>query len=200
MITDIFRAGDLLDTIKTNWRAHIATNPDIQQALHFATEAHKGQVRKYTGLPYIAHPVEVAQITSYPAPNDPAMIMAALLHDTVEDTPVTITAVRRTFGDDVAALVNDLTDIEWEEPRPNRKARKQADRARLAKISPRAQTIKYADFLSNGADITEHDPHFAKVYLREMQATLKVMRAGHPGMLALADAMVAKNLDKIAPN
>ena len=82
----------------------------VEKALQFATAAHEGQVRKYTGEPYINHPVEVMRIVKTVS-DDPAMHAAALLHDVVEDTDVTIEDIVREFGDDVAQLVDDLTDV-----------------------------------------------------------------------------------------
>ena len=102
----------------------------VEKALQFATAAHEGQVRKYTGEPYIIHPVEVMEIVKTVS-NDTAMHAAALLHDVVEDTDVTIEDIIREFGDDVAQLVDDLTDVSKPED-GNRKTRKALDRAHSA--------------------------------------------------------------------
>ena len=84
--------------------------------------------------------------------HDEAMLAAALLHDVVEDTPVTIEEIQEIFGADVASLVDDLTDVSKPED-GNRKFRKALDREHSAQSSARAQTVKLADLISNGVDI-----------------------------------------------
>ena len=81
----------------------------IKEALAFAKEAHAGQFRK-SGEPYIIHPILVATITARIS-SDETMVIAALLHDVVEDTERTIEEVRGRFGEDVAKLVEGLTKI-----------------------------------------------------------------------------------------
>ena len=81
----------------------------IMQALEFAAKAHEGQKRK-SGEPYIFHPIEVAKIlVAYDCDTD--SIIAALLHDTVEDTEVTLDQVKKLFGQEVASLVDGLTKL-----------------------------------------------------------------------------------------
>lgn len=81
----------------------------IGKALDFATAAHDGQFRK-SGEPYITHPIHVAKIlASYESDSD--AIIAALLHDTVEDTDVTIEDVKREFGENVMQLVDGVTKL-----------------------------------------------------------------------------------------
>ena len=82
----------------------------IGRARIFAGLAHGSQKRKYTGEPYIVHPVEVSEIVAWHN-GSKEMIAAALLHDTVEDTDVTIDDIRNEFGNAVALLVDDLTDV-----------------------------------------------------------------------------------------
>jgi len=150
----------------------------FQKALAFATLAHHDQKRKYTGQPYIVHPIEVAEIVRS-VEHDDEMLAAALLHDVVEDTDVTIEVVRSEFGDNVAELVDDLTDVS--KPRDgNRKFRKAMDRDHLSHASARAQTIKLADLISNTADISVNDPSFAKVYFAEKELLLTVLVKGDP--------------------
>jgi (p)ppGpp synthase/HD superfamily hydrolase len=78
-----------------------------RRALEFAIAAHASidQRRKYTGEPYIVHPIAVAALVRS-VPHTPEIIAAAYLHDVVEDTPVTIEEIRAEFGDEVAALVD----------------------------------------------------------------------------------------------
>ena len=195
MLKQIFRYPATRLEIASTYRGMVA-DEDVRKALQFAKEAHEGQTRKYTGDPYIVHPVMVAQILCIAKPDKP-QVMAALLHDTVEDTPVTEQDIMSVFGGDVAGLVMDLTEHEWEHPRPNRKTRKMYESNRLSHIAPRSQTIKYADFLANGYDIIEHDPHFAKVYFKEMKASLTGMKKGHAGLAAMAKVMVDTRLKEL---
>ena len=82
--------------------------PTQQSALRFAKDAHKGQVRRGTKRPYINHCMEVARIihkNGYPE----EYVVAALLHDTVEDTEATLEDIRDKFGNDVVEIVKYVT-------------------------------------------------------------------------------------------
>ena len=83
---------------------------EIRKAFDIAVEAHIGQRRK-TGEPYIYHPIAVAKIVAYEIGLDTTSIVAALLHDVVEDTNYTIEDIERLFGENVARIVNGLTKI-----------------------------------------------------------------------------------------
>lgn len=152
---------------------------DIEQkALQFATEAHGNinHLRKYTGEPYIVHPMAVADLVRS-VKHTPAMIAAAYLHDVVEDTPVTMDQIYDVFGQDVGDLVYFLTDIS----KPldgNREVRKAMDRAHIAAAPPEAKTIKLADLIDNTKTIELHDPDFWKVYRREKMLLLEVLGDG----------------------
>jgi len=148
----------------------------LDDVLKFATKAHGDQKRKYTGDPYIVHPIAVANIVKT-VPHTDEMIAAALLHDVVEDTPVTLQEIKDTFGSKVAELVDWLTDVSKPED-GNRKTRKAIDRDRLAKAPADAQTIKLADLINNTESIVANDPSFAKVYLLEKKDLLKVLTKG----------------------
>lgn len=84
----------------------VVLNERLQRAIHFATVAHEGQLDK-AGAPYILHPLRVAfSLVGY-APE--SGIIAALLHDVVEDTAVTLKDIETTFGGYVAEIVDALT-------------------------------------------------------------------------------------------
>ena len=87
----------------------IEITPKIQRAIDFAQMAHDGQFRK-SGEPYVIHPILVAAIAAA-VTNDETMVIAALLHDVVEDTPYTLKDIKTLFGDEVALLVEGLTKI-----------------------------------------------------------------------------------------
>ena len=149
----------------------------------FATHAHRNQVRKYTGKPYVEHVIAVAAIVAEYG-GDQNQIVAALLHDTVEDTDTTVEQITELFGPDVAKLVEELTNVYDKSAYPdlNRAERKRREAIRLSTVSDRAQTIKYADFLNNGEDILVQDPKFAEVYIREMAHKLELMTRGNPAL------------------
>jgi len=162
---------------------------DIEQlALDFATAAHTGQKRKYTGEDYIVHPMEVAEIVKTVA-YTPEMIAAALLHDVVEDTDASLEDILHRFGSAVADLVRDLTDVSQPED-GNRATRKALDRAHTAQASAAAKTIKLADLISNSRSIVEFDPKFAKVYLKEKALLLDVLTEGDEILLKKAAEFV----------
>ena len=90
--------------------SNIEKNDLLEKALQYSIEAHKEQFRK-SGEPYVIHPILVAAIVSS-ITNDHSMAIAALLHDVVEDTPVTAQEVGSLFGKDVEHLVEGLTKID----------------------------------------------------------------------------------------
>ena len=149
-----------------------------ERARQFAAEAHGSidQRRKYTGEPYIVHPIAVAEIVRS-VPHTEEMLAAALLHDVVEDTPVSIEEIETEFGPVVAELVGWLTDVS----RPsdgNRKKRKHLDLLHTAKSPPEAKTIKLADLIDNTLSISRYDRSFWPVYRREKEALLQVLKEG----------------------
>ena len=162
-----------------------------ERAKRFATAAHTSidQRRKYTGEPYIAHPAAVVELVRS-VPHSEAMLAAAWLHDTVEDTPVALEDIEREFGAEVAALVEQLTDVSRPED-GNRRIRKAIDRAHTAQASPEAKTIKLADLIDNSRTITALDPGFARVYLVEKAALLDVLQEGDAVLLAMARQQLA---------
>lgn len=145
----------------------------LKEALDFATEAHQNQKRKYSGDPYITHPIAVAKIVSKYGGSQ-AQVAAALLHDVVEDTPVKIEDIQSRFGDEVAHLVDRLTDVSKPED-GNRAKRKALDRQHIAESNRDAQFIKAADIIHNTTDIKSNDPAFWVVYKSEIVALLQVM-------------------------
>ena len=156
----------------------------VSRALAYADTAHGNidHVSKYTDEPYINHAIEVMEIVGG-VPHTDEMLAAALLHDTIEDTSVTVEDIEREFGVTIAGLVRELTD---QCHQGNRAARKTAEAARLATISRDAQTIKLADLISNTRSIVRYDPGFARIYLREKAQVLAVMTSGDASLHALA--------------
>jgi (p)ppGpp synthase/HD superfamily hydrolase len=120
----------------------------IEKALLLALKAHAGQERKEQPIPYIVHPIEVALILAKQAFSD-VVIAAALVHDTVEDTPVTLEDVRRELGEEVAALVAPVThddSLSWDD-----KKRAYIESVRAA--SEAAKAISVADKMANAESL-----------------------------------------------
>ena len=156
----------------------------VRMAQLFAQAAHgaTGQVRRYTGEPYIEHPAEVVALLKRAGVTDDAMLAAAWLHDVVEDTRLTQCDIKRALGPAVAYLVNDLTDV-TSLAYGNRAKRKAVERDRLSCAEAPAKTIKCADLISNTRSIREHDAKFWPVYRAEALALLDVLRdCSHPAL------------------
>ena len=168
-----------------------------QLAKAYAERKHDsvGHRRKYTGEPYIAHPAAVVELVRS-VPHTEAMLCAAWLHDTVEDTPATLDDIRAVFGDEVAVLVEMLTDVSRPEDGV-RSERRAADRKHSAKASPQAKTIKLADVIDNAGSIASKDPEFAKVYLAENALLLEVLKEGDPVLLRAADEAIKKGMSSL---
>ena len=122
----------------------------LDRAIVFAVQAHAGTERRGKGFPYIVHPMEAVSIVATMT-SDQELLAAAALHDTVEDTDVTVAQVRELFGDRIAALVDAESDkpvaalsetASWRE-------RKQAAIDRLAAASHDAKIVALGDKLSN---------------------------------------------------
>lgn len=163
----------------------------LERARVFATAAHAavGQTRKYTGEPYIVHPLEVANIVISVGGTE-AMVAAAMLHDVLEDTGVTFDLLEDEFGEEVAQLVLWLTDVSKPED-GNRSTRKALDRQHSAAAPAEAQTIKVADLISNTKSIVMHDPNFGKVYLEEKRLLLDMLTKANPELLQRARSQVS---------
>ena len=122
----------------------------LDRAILFAVRAHSGTERRGKGFPYIVHPLEAVSIAAT-ITSDQEILAAAALHDTVEDTDITIEQIRAGFGDRVASLVTAETDIviagrsdeeSWHD-------RKQAAIDRLARVPRDAKIVAMGDKLSN---------------------------------------------------
>ena len=109
-LIDAVRDIHELSEAKAFFNKTVKLSPLIEKALQVAESAHEGQLRK-SGEPYIIHPILVSSIVSRLSEDD-AMVIAALLHDVVEDTSMTTEGVSAEFGEDVAHLVEGLTKID----------------------------------------------------------------------------------------
>lgn len=126
----------------------------LDRAIVFAVQAHHNSERRGKGFPYIVHPLEAVEIVATITP-DQELLAAAALHDTVEDTDVTVEQLREAFGDRIANLVHAESDqidgvlFNGENEEQTWHARKQAAIDRLAKASHDAKIVAMGDKLSN---------------------------------------------------
>lgn len=153
-------------------------------ALRFAAEKHRDGRRKGPiAAPYINHPITVAeQLATAGLEDDADLLIAALLHDVVEDTDTTEEELRRRFGDRVATIVLELTDdkqLDWRE-------RKRIVVESIANKSRQAQLIKLSDVTANVSDLIHHPPNWAddrkRGYLRWAELVVEAIRGVQPEM------------------
>jgi len=122
----------------------------LDRAIIFAVKAHAGTERRGKGYPYIVHPLEAVSIVATMT-SDQELLAAAALHDTVEDTDVTVEQIRAEFGDRVANLVDTESDTKPKgvSMEASWHIRKQAAIERLAKADRDAKIVALGDKLSN---------------------------------------------------
>jgi hypothetical protein len=125
----------------------------VQRADRFADRAHRGQYRKVGGEAFISHPREVMRVLSETGAEE-SILAAALLHDVVEDTPITIDVIEAEFGSDVSALVWGCTEpgTSGNEPKAPWHLRKQGYLAHLKSAGYGTRMIALADKLVNARD------------------------------------------------
>ena len=122
----------------------------MDRAIVFAVKAHHNTERRGKGFPYIIHPLEAVEIVATMT-TDQALLAAAALHDTIEDTDVTVEQIRAQFGDRIAELVHSESDrfTEGVSEEDSWHDRKQAAIDRLAAASHEAKIVALGDKLSN---------------------------------------------------
>ena len=122
----------------------------LDRAIIFAVRAHSGTERRGKGYPYIVHPMEAMEIVATMTA-DQELLAAAALHDTVEDTEVTVEQLRAEFGERIASLVAEESDVmpEGMTEEASWHQRKQAAIDRLSKASHDAKMVALGDKLSN---------------------------------------------------
>lgn len=128
----------------------------ILQAIDFAAQKHRDQRRKGRNCePYINHPIEVAKLISeIGGISDIDILVAAILHDTIEDTDTTEEEISKMFGAEAASLVKEVTD----DKSLSKTDRKKLQVEHAPHLSRGAKIIKLADKISNIADIIDNPP------------------------------------------
>lgn len=129
----------------------------ILEAAIFATQKHQGQVRKgEQGLPYITHPIAVAKaIWEIGGVKDNDILVAAILHDTIEDTQTTKNEIKERFGEEILTIVLEVTD----DKKLEKLERKRLQVLHAATLSYPAKIIKLGDKLINCCDILLSPPN-----------------------------------------
>lgn len=149
---------------------------NVVKAYNFAKAAHEGVRRKNSDLPYFVHPKMVARIVETMGGSED-MVAAALLHDVVEDTPYTEEDIRKEFGDSIADLVMEVTNMPERDNTELFPSRIHYMAHKMATISADALVIKLADRLNNVAYL-DYDAEnssglkFARYYADKTLATI----------------------------
>ena len=129
---------------------------DFVRALAFASRKHSQQRRKDAeASPYINHPIALVSILAVEVGiTDRDTLCAALLHDTIEDTDTSVSELVETFGAEVAALVQEVTD----DKRLPKEERKRLQIEQASHLSPKARLVKLADKIANLRDVADSPP------------------------------------------
>ena len=144
---------------------------DSASALHYAVKAHEGQFRS-DGSPYVKHPERVAEFVRKfkKSKNLDALISAAFLHDTIEDTDTTHADLEKMFGGLIASLVKELTS---DKDKIKEIGKTDYLAQKMANMSSWALVIKLADRLDNVQDIaTAKTPEWRRKYQSETESVL----------------------------
>jgi GTP diphosphokinase / guanosine-3',5'-bis(diphosphate) 3'-diphosphatase len=162
----------------------------IIRASAFAADKHRNQRRKDADAsPYINHPIALANTLAQAGIGDPMVLVAALLHDTIEDTDTTADELAGVFGPEIAAIVLEVTDD---------KSLPKAERKRLQvthapHLSARAKLVKLADKICNLRDVSDSPPYDwplerRREYFDWARQVVAGLRGTHTGLEQLFDA------------
>jgi len=136
-------------------------NNGLINAFKFAREKHSGQIRKFSKKPYISHLVRTYNIVKHYT-QDEDMLVAALLHDVVEDTEVEISEVFELFGNEVAVIVDQLTLVVVDNKKVELKKK-------VESMSSKSKIVKLADRTANVIGLFNPKVHrkFINEYINE---------------------------------
>lgn len=142
----------------------------LQKANDFATAAHQGQIRKSSGEPYVMHPTAVYQFLKNLGVKDRNVLVAAYLHDTIEDSPATHNTIKKEFNADVARIVKGLSSSEKGIKllgKPVYLAQK------MIQMDPDVLLIKLADRWHNTTDLDAMSKDKAQKYMAQTDFIIK---------------------------
>jgi guanosine-3',5'-bis(diphosphate) 3'-pyrophosphohydrolase len=165
----------------------------VLQAAAFAAEKHRTQRRKDVETPFINHPIQLAYILVQADVEDPKILAAALLHDTIEDTDTTLDEIEIVFGYEIARVVAECSD----DKKLTKLERKQAQIEHAAKLSRAAKLVKLADKIANVSDLEGAPPQGWSVerkreYFDWAKKVVDQLRDTHPVLEARFDAEYKK--------
>jgi GTP diphosphokinase / guanosine-3',5'-bis(diphosphate) 3'-diphosphatase len=173
----------------------------ILKAVKFAADKHRAQRRKDANAsPYINHPIDVAELlVRVGQVTDPDIIVAALLHDTLEDTETTPQEIQNEFGEKVLSLVMEVTD----DKSLKKEERKELQVKNAPHKSHGAKQIKIADKISNLLDIVQNPPSEWPLqrrleYLDWAERVVAGLRGVNPPLEALFDNVMQDGRRKLA--
>ncbi len=163
----------------------------IIKATRFAADRHRNQRRKdVDASPYINHPIALADVLANEGGiADPAVLCGALLHDTIEDTKTTADELRAEFGEEITAIVLEVTD---DKTIKDKARRKELQVEHAPHISPKAKLVKLADKICNLRDIANSPPadwsqERKAAYFDWAARVIAGVRGTHPRLEAVFD-------------
>lgn len=172
----------------------------IIKAVAFAAEKHSGQRRKDANLsPYINHPIALANVLANEGGvEDPVVLCAAVLHDTIEDTETTAAELDAAFGGKVTSVVLEVTDDKSLE----KDVRKQRQIEHAPHISPEAKLVKLADKICNLRDILASPPadwsmERKQAYFDWAAQVVAGVRGVNPQLEAVFDGLFARRVELV---
>ncbi|HEX8963148.1 MAG TPA: HD domain-containing protein [Rhodocyclaceae bacterium] len=174
--------------------ARIAALSPVLRATQFAARKHRMQRRRDAdATPYINHPIELAVLLAEVHVDDPVVLCAALLHDTVEDTETTFEELAAAFGDEVAEVVREVTD----DQSLSKAERKRLQIEHAPRISRRAKLVKLADKICNLRDIDGAPPvgwsaERKDEYVAWATQVVSGLRGVHPELERIFDDIVRR--------
>ena len=169
-------------------------------ALDFAADRHRDQRRKDArGSPYVNHLITVARLLADTGGvTDPAVLVAAVLHDTVEDVGVSFGEIEERFGREVREIVAEVTDDKSLEK--SERKRLQVEHAPL--MSTSAKLVKLADKIANLRDVIDRPPvgwnrHRREQYMQWSAAVVDGCRGTNPALERMFDSVLEKGISSI---
>ena len=136
----------------------------IAHAFSLADKSHQGQFRKSTGAPFITHPRGVYKILRDLGIKNKEILIASVLHDTIEDTKITFNVIKREFSNNIAKLVKSVTS---DKKGISLLGKPQYLANKMVKMSDNALTIKLADRVHNLSDLHKVTPQFAEKMIKQ---------------------------------
>ena len=194
-------AMTLFDRCVSSWEG-VNNQDKMRSSLEFAAIKHEKQIRNHADwVPYIIHPLSVSLILWQEAQiREEEILLAALLHDTLEDTATTPEEIESLFGAKVLELVKELT----EKPHLSGEAARRQLVEDAKSMSKKAKEIKLADRIHNLRDLMDHPPKVwrrdkVEGFLKNSRELLEVLKDAHAilaGLLAQAiEGVEARNLE-----